>query len=136
LADEVAIPNTQSTAKIRHPLGPIGLSIITLGIYGIYWWYAINREMADLGRGAGTDELGDNPVLSVLAVTIGALVLIPPFFSLWGTAKRIEKSQNRVLGSNNFSPVLAFVLALIPLVSLVVPFLMQSNLNQVWERGR
>jgi hypothetical protein len=27
----------------------------------IFWWYYINREMADYGRARGTKELGDDP---------------------------------------------------------------------------
>jgi hypothetical protein len=142
MAQEIQIPGAAATAKIRHPLAVIGLTLITLGIYGVFWWYFINREMADLGQGMadlgqanGVPELGDNPILSVLAVTIGSLIIIPPFVSHWRTLKRIETAQNRVLGSNNISPILLFVLIFIPLVNLVVTPLMQSNLNQVWERS-
>jgi Domain of unknown function (DUF4234) len=135
MAQEVQIPGAGTTAKIRHPLGVIGLSLITLGIYGLFWWYFINREMADLGQANGVPELGDNPVLSVVALSIGSLIIIPPFVTWWRTAKRVETAQNRVLGSNNFSPVLVFVLIFIPLVGLISIFLIQSNLNQVWERG-
>jgi hypothetical protein len=71
----------------------------------------------------------------VLAVTIGALVIVPLFVSFWRTLKRIETSQNLVLGSNNLAVVLVFILGLIPLVNLIVAPLMQSNLNQVWEAG-
>jgi heme/copper-type cytochrome/quinol oxidase subunit 2 len=135
MAQEIQIPGVAATAKIRHPLAVIGLTLITLGIYGVFWWYFINREMADLGQANGVPELGDNPILSVLAVTIGSLIIIPPFVSHWRTLKRIETAQNRVLGSNNISPILLFVLIFIPLVNLVVTPLMQSNLNQVWERS-
>jgi len=135
MAQEVQIPGAGTTAKIRHPLGVIGLSLITLGIYGLFWWYFINREMADLGQANGVPELGDNPVLSVVALSIGSLIIIPPFVTWWRTAKRVETAQNRVLGSNNFSPVLAFVLIFIPIVGLISIYLIQSNLNQVWERG-
>ena len=135
MAQEVQIPGAGTTAKIRHPLGVIGLSLITLGIYGLFWWYFINREMADLGQANGVPELGDNPVLSVVALSIGSLIIIPPFVTWWRTAKRVETAQNRVLGSNNFSPILVFVLIFIPLVGLISIYLIQSNLNQVWERG-
>jgi Domain of unknown function (DUF4234) len=136
MAHEIQIPNAGSTAKIRNPLGVLGLGLITLGIYHFFWWYFVNREMADYGQANGVPELGDNPVLSVLAVTIGALIIIPPFVSLWRTLKRIETAQNRALGSNNIGVILLFVLAFIPLVNLAVLPVMQSNLNQVWERVR
>jgi hypothetical protein len=135
MAQELAIPGAGTTAKIRNPLGVLGLGLITLGIYHLFWWYFINREMADLGRANRRPELGDNPIMSVLAVTIGALVIVPPFVSLWRTLKRIETSQNLVLGSNNLAVLLVFILGFIPLVNLVVAPLMQSNLNQVWEAG-
>ena len=136
MAHEIQIPGAGSNAKIRNPLGVLGLGLITLGIYHFFWWYFVNREMADYGQANGVPELGDNPVLSVLAVTIGALIIIPPFVSLWRTLKRIETAQNRALGSNNIGVILLFVLAFIPLVNLAVLPVMQSNLNQVWERVR
>jgi Domain of unknown function (DUF4234) len=136
MAQIVQIPNAPSTAKIRHPLGVLGLNLITLGIYGVFWWYFINREMADYGQSNGVPELGDNPIMSVVAITIGAFIIVPPFVSFWRTLKRIETSQNRILGDNNFAVILVFILGLIPLVNLVVLPLMQSNLNQVWEAGR
>ena len=133
MAQEIQIPNAASTAKIRNPLGVLGLGLITLGIYHIFWWYFVNREMADYGQANGVD-LGDNPVMSVLAITLGALIIIPPFVSLWRTLRRIERAQNHALGSNNIAVILLFILIFIPLVNLVVFPIMQSNLNQVWER--
>jgi len=134
MAQEVTIRGTSEIAKIRHPLGVLGLSLITLGIYGIFWWYFINREMNELGGTYNDDYLENSPGMATLAATVGALIIIPPFVTLWRTCKRIERSQERAIGSNNFSPLLAFILAFIPLVNLAVAPLMQSNLNQVWER--
>jgi hypothetical protein len=136
MAQEVQIPGAASTAKIRHPLGVVGLTIITLGIYYVFWWYFINREMADLGRARGVSELGDNPILSVVALTIGAVVIVPPFVTYWRTCKRVERAQQTMLGSNNFSPLLAFLLIFIPILGgWISTYLIQSNLNQAWERA-
>jgi len=134
MAEVIQIPGAGTTAKIRNPLGVIALSIVTLGIYYLFWWYSINREMADLGRANNEPKLGDAPIWSVLAISIGAVLIIPPFVSYWRTCRRVERAQNLVLGSNNFSPVLAFVLIFIPLLGFVSTYLVQSNLNQVWER--
>jgi uncharacterized protein DUF4234 len=135
MAEVIQIPGAGSTAKIRHPLAVILLSIVTFSIYYFCWWYFINREMADLGKANGRTDLGEAPVWSVLAMTVGALLIIPPFVTYWRTCKRVERAQNLVLGSNNFSPMLAFVLIFIPLVGFISTWLVQSNLNQVWRRG-
>ena len=132
MAQIVQIPNAASTAKIRNPLAVLALGLITLGIYHIFWWYFVNREMADYGRANGVD-LGDNPVMSVIAITLGALIIVPPFVSLFRTLRRVERAQNHALGSNNIAVVLLFILIFIPLVNLVVFPIMQSKLNQVWE---
>jgi hypothetical protein len=29
----------------RNPLGVLGLTIITFGIYGLYWYYKVNEEI-------------------------------------------------------------------------------------------
>jgi Domain of unknown function (DUF4234) len=135
MAEIVQIPNAATTAKIRNPLAVLGLGLITLGIYHIFWWYFVNREMADYGRANGVD-LGDNPVMSVLAITLGALIIVPPFVSLFRTLRRVERAQNHALGSNNIAVILLFILIFIPLVNLVVFPIMQSNLNQVWESAQ
>jgi hypothetical protein len=94
MAEEIAIRGSNYPAKERHPLGPIGLSIITLGIYGIFHYYYINKELAEIGKARGTNELGDNPVNSVLAVTVGVLLCaIPTIISLWGTWKRQDAAR-------------------------------------------
>ena len=54
------------TGRIRRPVAVALLSVITLGLYQIYWWYGVNRELRDLGRSTGTD-LGGRPILSALA---------------------------------------------------------------------
>ncbi len=71
MAEEVQIRGTQATAKIRNPLGVIGLMLLTLGIYGVFYYYFINKEMAELGKATGrTQELRDSPGTSVLALFI------------------------------------------------------------------
>ena len=70
MAEVVQIPGAGSTAKIRNIIAVAVLSVITLGIYLVCWWYFVNRELADLGRARGTDELGDNPTKSTLALVV------------------------------------------------------------------
>jgi len=45
---------TGTLGKIRNPWAVIGLSIITLGIYALYWQYATFKELKDYsGNGIG-----------------------------------------------------------------------------------
>jgi len=77
MAEEVQIQGSSEMAKIRNPVGVVALTFVTLGIYGLVWYYKVNKEMAELGKATGkTDELGDSPGKSLLAVTLGALVIV------------------------------------------------------------
>jgi hypothetical protein len=129
MAEEVQIAGTDSTAKVRNPLGTVGLSIITIGIYYVFWWYFINREMRDLGRSRNAD-LGQNPGNSVLAITLGALVIVPAIVTLWRTSGRIESSQEAVGIDRRVSGPIIFILLL--LIGPVGIWYAQSELNKVW----
>src|SRR3954465_8140001 len=94
MAEELQIEGGPGTAKIRSPWAAALLPIVTLGIYYFVWYYKINREMADLGRAHGkTDELGDSPGTSLLATTLGALIIVPALVSTYRTAQRIQRAQ-------------------------------------------
>ena len=130
MAEEIVIANSAERAKLRNPLGVVGLSLITLGIYYIFWWYFINREMRDLGRARGTD-LGQSPGNSVLAITLGALIIVPALVSLWRTSDRIQRSQEVAgveRGANG--PIIFILLFLIGPVGI---WYAQSELNKAWE---
>jgi hypothetical protein len=133
MAEEIQIAGTGSTAKIRNPLGTVALSIITIGIYYIFWWYFINREMRDLGRSRNTD-LGQSPGNSVLAITLGALIIVPALVTLWTTSGRIERSQEAVGIDRRVSGPIVFILLL--LIGPVGIWYAQSELNKVWEADR
>src|SRR3954454_13460584 len=93
MAEEVQIAGTEATAKIRSPWAPALLPWVTFFIYYFVWYYRINREMVDLGRAKGTDELGDSPGKSLLAITLGALIIVPAIVSIIHTFQRIQTAQ-------------------------------------------
>src|SRR3984885_3758297 len=99
---------------------------ITLGIYHLVWWYKINREARDFD-----ENIKVEPVLSLLALVPGAVIIIPPFVSVYRTGERIgqmqedagmERSCNGWIGL-----VLSFFLSLHALYY-------QSELNHIWAR--
>ncbi len=131
MATTVQISDRGQTAKIRNPWGVAGLSLITLGIYYLVWYYKVNREMSDWGAQHDVDS-GTSPGMSLLAVTIGGILIVPPLVSIWGTGKRMQLSQ-RAADVYGGSGLLWFVLHLIPIVSLFAPVYLQMQLNKVWE---
>jgi hypothetical protein len=129
MAEEVAIAGTAARAKLRNPLGVVGLSIITIGIYYIFWWYYINREMRDFGHTRDTD-LGQNPGNSVLAITLGAFIIVPAIVTLWTTCDRIQRTQETAAVERPASGPIIFVLLL--LIGPVGVWYAQHELNKAW----
>jgi Domain of unknown function (DUF4234) len=102
---------------------------VTLGIYFFVWYYKVNREMSDLGRARGTDELGDSPGTSLLAVTLGALVIVPAIVSLYNTFARTQAAA-RLTGVEPLNGWIA--LAFYLFLGIGFPAYLQSGLNKVW----
>lgn len=128
MAEEVQIANTPERGKIRNPLVVIGLSIITIGIYAIVWYYKINKEMATIGQSRGTDEAGTSPGTSVLAVTLGAFVIVPAFVSYYNTCKRLRKTEELTGVPEGMDPVLIFLLLVF--IGPIGVYFLQTNLNK------
>ena len=129
MAEELALAGTEARAKIRNPLGVVGLSIITLGIYYVFWWYFINREMRDFGRARNVD-LGQSPGNSVLAITLGAFIIVPAIVSMWRTSDRVQRSQELAGVERPTTGPLIFVLVL--LIAPVGIWYAQHELNKAW----
>jgi hypothetical protein len=128
MAEEVQIKGSQSTAKTRDPLGVALLTLVTLGIYFFVWYYKVNREMCDLGRAKGTD-LGDSPGTSLLAVTLGALIIVPAIVSIYNTFQRTQ-TATRLTAVEPLNGWIALILYL--LLAIGFPAYLQSGLNKVW----
>jgi hypothetical protein len=130
VAQEVPIPGAEKPAKIRSPWAPALLPIITLGIYLFFWWYFINREMADYGKAKGSNELGDSPGKSVLAITLGALIIVPAIISIINTFKRAQKAQ-QLAGQEPLNGWIGLILYIV--LSPAFFAYLQSGLNNVWR---
>ncbi|RLV09049.1 hypothetical protein CTZ27_06395 [Streptomyces griseocarneus] len=115
-------------AAMKHR-GPIavwlGLPLITLGIYGIVWHYKINKEM-----GQFDPRRPVNPVMSVLAMTLGCFLILPPYISVFRTGKRINEAQRAAGVEPSCSAGLGLFLAFIGFHALYY----QVQLNKVVER--
>jgi len=121
-----------SSGKIRSPILVAILSIVTLGIYVLFWWYFINREMADYGKAHNTNELGDNPAKSTLALFPGGLIVVPAIWTTVTTFQRIQAAQ-KMTRKAPINGWLGFVLYLV--FSPAFFGYMQSGLNSAWEQA-
>ena len=130
MAQQVSIAGAGTTAKIRSIFAPALLPIPTLGIYLFFWWYFVNRELRDYGKAKGTDELGTSPGKSVLAITLGALIIVPAILSVINTFKRLQRAQ-QLAGVEVLNGWLGLVLYIV--LSPAFFAYMQSGLNNVWK---
>jgi hypothetical protein len=130
MAQVVQIPGAGTTAKIRSPFAPALLPYITLLIYLFCWWYFIHRELRDFGKARGSNELGDSPGKSVLAITLGALIIVPAIWSHVTTFKRVQAAQ-RLAGVEPLNGWIALILYVV--ISPAFYAYIQSGLNNVWR---
>ena len=110
----------------RSPLASWGLVFLTLGIYGFVWYYKINDEARRFLR---DDTI--KPGIAVLAVTLGVLILVPPFISYYRTGERIARMETHAQLANPVSPALGLLAALVMAVHVLY---LQEHLNRVWDR--
>jgi hypothetical protein len=126
VAEEVRVGST--TVKIRNPFLVFLWSLVTLGIYNFVWYYKINRELRDA---AGVNV---SPVVALLAVTIGWLVIVPPFVSWYRTFERIVEAQRQAGVTSEANPVMGFIFYVIAVFFLPIEVIYaQDELNKVWS---
>ncbi len=120
--------------RVRRPLAVVGLTVVTLGVYGVVWYYRVNVELRDFG-GAYRDRrlAGSSPRRSALAVAPGIVLLVPPIVSLArfvGRVRRAQRYGRSELASGWLVAVLALALVFLPAITGYV----QSTLNELWRR--
>ncbi len=129
MAEPIAIRGSNYTGKHRGPIAVILLTLVTLGIYGIFHYYYINKELAELGKARGTDQLGTAPGTSVLAITLGALIIVPAFVSYWNTWKRQQAARQMFGVSEGIDNVPGFLLGIF--LGPVGTYFLQAGQNGV-----
>lgn len=126
MAEELQVGATR--VKIRNPFGVFALAIVTLGIYYLVWYYKVNRELRD------AEGIDVSPVVALLAITIGWLIIVPPFLSWYRTFQRLQQAQQRAGLTSEVNPILGFILYVVALYFLPVELLYaQDELNKLWR---
>jgi len=123
MAEMVTIDGQQY--KKRNPLGVLGLSFLTLGVYFFVWYYKINDEL----RRAEKDE-GISPTRSLMAMIFGWLIIVPPFIAMYNTAKHVQSVETRRGVGQTVEPALTVVLMF--LFSFGNGIYVQEHLNRAW----
>jgi hypothetical protein len=114
--------------KVRGPVWAGIFSLVTLGIYTIYWIYVTAKDLSAYGRAKGRD-LGQSPAMTLLAVTIGWIIIVPALVAIYRQARRIQQAQ-RLAGVDTMNGWIALVLYLV--FSPVFFAYEQSELNKAW----
>ena len=126
MATTVVVYN--QTYKRRNPLAVwLGLPLITLGIYYFVWWYKINNEARRF-----LNDQSIQPGVSVLAVTLGAVIVVPPFVSAYNTTQRIARMQERA-GFPAGTRANGWISVLLHFVFGLHALYMQMELNRIWD---
>ena len=111
----------QKVGKTRNAGVVIFLGIITLGIYIIVWYYKINKEIKEHDPGQK---------FSPGWATIGYLIPIMNFVSVYNTANRIKRMQKADDSQDLISPGIALVWAILFFIGYII--VVQGTLNNHW----
>ncbi len=128
----------------RNPGVIVLLSVVTVGLYLIYWWYCVNREVRDFARTAQPTHplAGASPGMSTLALTLGSFVIVPLFVTAHATARRVGEAMSLAGLPPHDRPsaplyMLLFTVGSVLIVpSLLFAPLLQGHLNRAWRQVR
>ena len=123
MAEMVTIDGQQF--KKRNPLGVLGLTFLTLGVYFLVWYYKINDELRRAEHGETI-----SPTRSLMAMIFGWLIIVPPFIAMYNTAKHVQALETRRGVGQTVEPALTVVLMLV--VGFVNGIYIQEHLNRAW----
>jgi hypothetical protein len=126
VAEQLQVGTT--TVKIRNPFLVFVWALVTLGIYYLVWYYKVNRELRD------ASGISVSPIVALLAVSLGWIIIVPPFVSWYRTFDRIVEAQRKAGVTSEASPVLGFILYVIAVFFLPIETIYaQDELNKVWR---
>jgi hypothetical protein len=115
-------PRIGPVGKLRNPVAVWVLSYVTFGVYFLYWWYAVNKEVRDFDA-----RIQVKPGLAALANVVPVCNLV----TIVTTGTRIRQAQVTGGAATRCSGWLGLVLTLV--FALHLPYY-QSQLNDVWVR--
>jgi len=115
------VSGTGPEGRTRSPIGGWLLLIPTFGIYYLFWYHNINRELRDYDPSVKV-----KPGLAVLSLFIPIVGLI----SIYNTGNRIRQAQATSGGAPEASGLLGLLGSIV--LALNVPYY-SAQLNRVWH---
>lgn len=132
--------------RVRKPLGVFALSVVTLGMYWLYWYYRVNDDVRMYLRNYSIRPListlailglfvaGPVVVVAVLAevwwlLAIAALLILLALVGFFHTGRRVITAQEQA-GVEPSSAGLALVLYLV--AGFLGGSYLQAGLNRAW----
>jgi hypothetical protein len=130
MGDSFQLEGSSEPFKVRGPVWVGIWSFVTIFVYAIWWIYVTAKHLSHYGRARGYD-LGQNPGMTLLAVTLGWLIIVPGLVAVWRLTRRVQQAQ-RIAGRED---VLSGWIALVAylLLNPVYFAYTQSELNKVWQ---
>jgi hypothetical protein len=94
--------------KRRSPVGAWLLTLATLGVYGLVYWYKIHAELLDYDR-----RRHISPVFELMSIFLLAWTVILPFMSIGSLAQKIRIAQSTAGLAQECSGTRGILLALL-----------------------
>ncbi|WP_336697769.1 DUF4234 domain-containing protein [Curtobacterium sp. USHLN213] len=113
----MATPEVQIDGEdypLRSPLLVLVLTVVTVFIYWLVWYFDVNDQTRRLLR----DER-IKPWLSLLAIVPGGLLIVPAFVSIYRTGARIRRAELQLGVEKPVHPALGVVCAFLTTVTLI-----------------
>jgi len=120
-APATGAPMGGRVGKVRNPWAVWIFSLITLGIYYLYWYFKTNTEVKAY-----------NPSIEVEPgiATFAQIIPIANIISFWNFGGRINRVEEKAGTSERTSPIVGLLLQIFILGTGVVYYQMQ--LNKIW----
>jgi Domain of unknown function (DUF4234) len=116
-----AVPSPGYTGQVRSPVAVIVFSIITLGIYTLYWYYVVFEDLKQrTGRGVG----GVVGLILGLCIGIVNVFLLPAEIGNMYAGEGLEKPVSGLTGFWVLIPLVGFIIWVVKV---------QNAMNHRWE---
>ena len=112
---------TKQPGQTRKPLTVVLLTIVTLGIYGLFWYYRMYQDMKDY-RGRGIGGLG--------GLLLGFFCSIINIFLLPSEVEGLQRDSGREVTISALAGFWTFI----PIAGGIIwVYKIQNRVNEVWE---